>query len=71
MDTNGVDVVIVSTEPAARCKTGDIRVVGGANSSEGRVEVCLNGHWGKVSLWCAACFFHKSLLLISSVSHFH
>ena len=38
-----------STESVTACVTGDIRLVGGANSSEGRVEVCLNGHWGKVS----------------------
>ena len=28
-----------------------MRVVGGANSSEGRVEVCLNGQWGKVHIY--------------------
>ena len=32
------------------CTTGQVRLVGGANSSEGRVETCLNGHWGKVRL---------------------
>ena len=28
--------------------TGNIRLVGGANSSEGRVEICLNNQWGTV-----------------------
>ena len=28
--------------------TGNIRVVGGTNSSEGRVEICLNNEWGTV-----------------------
>lgn len=39
----------ISAESVAACVTGDIRLVGGANSSEGRVEVCLSGRWGKVS----------------------
>ena len=28
--------------------TGNVRLVGGANSSEGRVEICLNNQWGTV-----------------------
>ena len=30
------------------CSTGDIRLRGGANAYEGRVEVCLHGRWGTV-----------------------
>ena len=31
-----------------RCNDGDIRLVGGTNDMEGRVEVCANGNYGTV-----------------------
>ena len=30
------------------CVNGDIRLAGGANSSQGRVELCHNNAWGTV-----------------------
>ena len=30
------------------CDSGDIKLVGGSDSSEGRLEVCLNNKWGTV-----------------------
>ena len=31
------------------CDHGDVRLVGGSDSSEGSVEVCLEGIWGNVN----------------------
>ena len=37
------------------CSTGDVRLVGGLSSTEGRVEICLNSNWGTVcdQMWDA------------------
>ena len=30
------------------CSNGDIRLQGGSNDTEGRVEICMNAVWGTV-----------------------
>lgn len=37
-----------SSEKAANCSNGDVRLVGGHDNHEGRVEVCYNRKWGMV-----------------------
>lgn len=35
-------------EPTTNCTNGDIRLEGGANRLEGRVEICYENVWGTV-----------------------
>lgn len=39
---------IDTSTPMDNCADGDVRLVGGVNSTLGRLEVCINRAWGAV-----------------------
>ena len=42
------DDCCIDADVNCACKNGDLRLLGGVESYEGRVEICLNNKWGTV-----------------------
>ena len=51
----------------ANCSDGDVRLMGGSNVREGRVEVCLNRVWGTV---CSEQFSDSDARVVCSQMNF-
>ena len=37
-----------ASTPASNCSDGTLRLVGGINPAEGRIEICINNAWGTI-----------------------
>ena len=50
-----------TSTPASNCTDGALRLVGGTNPAEGRVEICINNAWGTV---CDDGFTREDALVV-------
>ena len=50
-----------TSTPASNCTDGALRLVGGTNPAEGRVEICINNAWGTV---CDDGFSREDALVV-------
>ena len=41
--------LLLSLATGGGCTLGDLRLMGGTNTMEGRVEICIDGVWGTIS----------------------
>jgi hypothetical protein len=54
--------MLVGCYESANCNAGDIRLVDGNSTLEGRVEVCTQGLWGAISVFKYFWVFSRSNL---------
>ena len=60
-------IVTDPSTPVGNCQTGEVRLQGGLNVREGRVEVCINNAWGTV---CSDQFGFKDAIVTCAHMNF-